>query len=299
MKKNVSFFCLLTFASLGCYFFFQYNIKSKDGFSLSKITAPMQYREDFSFPPLDLDHQRELAVALSQPYHYLAKGGQCFVFISSDEQYVIKFLRHSRHKIPFFAEFTMPAFVKSRVTKSVEKKKAKLERDLLSYSIATHNFPNQTALICTHLNPTKTLQTSLKVTDKHNRKYSIDLDTHQFIVQKKAKPFFDTLLEMIQEGKKEEIKNGIDALLSFLRERSQMGIFDRDARLATNFGFLGSTPVEIDIGSFRFDPSRKVSKVFLQDIYHIITPMQEWLNKNDPDLANFLHDKMKTLEIEI
>jgi hypothetical protein len=104
---------------------------------------------------------------------------------------------------------------------------------------------------------------------------------------------------MIHEGKKEEIKQGIKTLLSFLHDRSMMGIYDRDARLATNFGFLGSTPVEIDIGSFRFDISRKETSIALEDICHIITPMQEWLEKNDPDLANFLHDKMKTLEEEI
>jgi hypothetical protein len=189
-KKAAPIFCLLSLAAIGCYFFACDGSGKKERFSPSKIVAPMPYRDEFSFPPLDLAQQRELANALRQPYHYLAKGGQCFVFISSDEQYVIKFLRHSRHKIPFFANFPMPAFVKSRVAKSVEKKKAKLERDLTSYSIAAHNFPNQTALILAHLNPTKTLQTSLKVTDKYNTTFSIDLDTHQFIVQKKAIPFF-------------------------------------------------------------------------------------------------------------
>src|SRR4051812_6633707 len=47
---------------------------------------------------------------LSQPFYFLKKGQQCFVFQSKDEKYILKFLRAEKITVPFWKEL-LPSFM--------------------------------------------------------------------------------------------------------------------------------------------------------------------------------------------
>ncbi|MFS8562989.1 MAG: hypothetical protein LVR00_01085 [Rhabdochlamydiaceae bacterium] len=76
--KFTVFFILFYVVSLFCE-------KETEGFSIRRINAA---------PPLPFTNHGNALVTkeiLKQPFYYLARGGQSFVFVSEDQKYVIKF----------------------------------------------------------------------------------------------------------------------------------------------------------------------------------------------------------------
>ena len=67
-----------------------------DGFALSKIQSDLKpdprWKQGSS--------TEEIQPILSQPFSYLGKGSQCYVFESQDGNYVLKFFRHRRYQPP-------------------------------------------------------------------------------------------------------------------------------------------------------------------------------------------------------
>jgi len=68
--------------------------KKTDGFSVARIHSTLPWNPAWETAPLPGEEQHELEQALSQKFHYLGCGGQCFAFSSEDERYVIKFFKH-------------------------------------------------------------------------------------------------------------------------------------------------------------------------------------------------------------
>src|SRR6266567_3530070 len=62
-------------------------------FALCKISSSLPPNKEWETAPLEGESERELERALCQPYHFLSKGAQAFVFKSEDGRYVIKFFK--------------------------------------------------------------------------------------------------------------------------------------------------------------------------------------------------------------
>ncbi|MCB1084591.1 MAG: hypothetical protein KDK60_00655, partial [Chlamydiia bacterium] len=73
------------------------------GFSPAAITSSLQPRPEWNITHEASDIAETLQ-ALKQPYHYLGKGSQSFVFLSEDKKYVIKFFKHQRWRLPSMIE---------------------------------------------------------------------------------------------------------------------------------------------------------------------------------------------------
>src|SRR5579872_5769568 len=58
---------------------------------------------------------------LSQPFHYLGRGRQCFAFASEDGKYVLKCIRTDKFKAPFWTHI-FPNILKKKQSKIEQKK---------------------------------------------------------------------------------------------------------------------------------------------------------------------------------
>lgn len=270
--------------------------KKTDGFALSKISSSLPFNSNWVTPSLELDEQRELAAALNQEYSYLGSGGQCFAFVSADNKYVIKFFKHFRRKAPFYAGFPMPSSLKERAERRVKERRSKQERDFRSYKIAVENLKEETGLIFVHLNKTKNLRRNLQITDKAGRKFTLNLDESEFVVQKKANLIYPQIEALMAKGEKEKAQALLKNLLSLIVKRSEMGIFDEDARIHRNFGCIGEKVIVIDAGRLRKDPSIRDPKKYMGDIHKITKRLITWLEENYPELKTSLEEEIYALE---
>src|SRR5262245_9492560 len=106
-------------------------------FALCKISSSLQANQEWETAPLMEEGERELEKALSQPYHFLSKGAQAFVFKSEDGRYVIKFFKlHHLQPSVWLRMLRWPWCMESyRLEKMVEKRR-ELFKTFMSYKIA-------------------------------------------------------------------------------------------------------------------------------------------------------------------
>lgn len=231
-----------------------------DGFAVAKI-MPAKEAHAWPVPP----PPPEISGLFQKPFRYLGKGVQSYVFASGD--YVIKFIRHDRFRCyPW--------------THNVQKRSNRLLKDFTSYQIAHDDLAAETGLIYLHLNPTGFLKQKITIIDKLNIAHVLDLDQMEFIVQKRAQLVYPALWALIVQNKLDAAKIALSSLVSLLHKRIEMGIYDKDPDLNTNFGFIGLQAMQIDIGRFR-KPPRRLGK---DEIIRITDNLHQWLMVKCPEL---------------
>ncbi|MGD0664716.1 MAG: hypothetical protein ABSA17_03170 [Rhabdochlamydiaceae bacterium] len=241
--------------------------KQTGSFTIARITSDLPYHPEWDAAP---SNEEEIKRILSQPYRFLGKGAQSFVFASEDGTTVIKFFRH--HHL---------------------KKNSKLAKDFGSYKLAYDLLRNETGLLYLHLNKTNHLHQTLDLVDKIGIHHPIDLDKYEFLVQKRAKLSYVALEEWIQEGKIEQAKQALTSLVQLLAKRTSMGIYDKDPDLNTNFGFIGLESIQFDIGRFKLrekpqDPT---------ELYRITDNLHQFLEQRAPELDQHLKEELKKHEV--
>lgn len=261
------------------YTAFRFCESKTDGFSVLRIKPKQEFH-----PQWEIDasiEESKFKEIFIQPFDYLGKGAQTYVFASRDGNYVIKFFRHyNKHATPFdFLPF-------NGIQKMVAKRARKREKDFTSYKLAFEKLKNETGLVYIHLNPTKTLKTSVTLYDKIKIQYKLSLDEFGFILQKKAKPFYPTLSKWIEEERLEDAKLAITQLVQLIKKRCSAGLFDKDPDLKTNFGFLEGAPIQIDIGRF------KLKETGANEVGRVLRKLEAWLGERSPELTTYLHNEI-------
>ena len=287
-------FSYVVLAAVLCVSLEKFCRSKTDGFSMSKITSEMTYHKEFETSSLSNKELDSIRSILDQPYHYLGKGVQCFAFVSADDKYVLKFFR-MRRVLP------SPWLIKMPVNESYKKEKIsrKFEefmRDFMSYKIAYELLKEDTGLVYIHLNKTNLLHQKITLFDKIRIKHTIDMDNMEFILQKKADLFYPAVKEMIVLGKKTEVKQCVKDLIHFLAYRSSLGIYDKDPDINTNFGICEGKPLQIDVGRYRMDPTRKDPLLYIDDILRVTDNLRQWLNSEDPELSDSLLQEIENLK---
>jgi hypothetical protein len=243
-------------------------------FTISRITSSLSFHPEWETPlEADLD-------ILCQPYTYLAKGAQAFVFASQDGKYVIKFFRHHHMSAPFWIK----ALPFEQARRHVAKKEAKLQKDFASYKLAYDRFREETGLIFLHLNKTDHLKLKLDLVDKLGIHHPIDLDQYEFLVQRRA----DLLYPALEALSEEQAKIALTNLVMLLKTRMEKGIFDKDPDLNTNFGLIGTTPIQIDFGRYK----KAASLVDKDEIVRITDNLHQWLMARAPKLDEWLKQEI-------
>ncbi len=261
------------------------------GFRLSKIRQNLCPEQEWH------TLQKVSHDVFEQKYFYLGRGLQSFAFASEDGRYVIKIFnnRYQRWMDCYLLCSHVP-LLGSWAKKHHAYFQAKLLKTFSSYEIADEKFREESGLIFTHLNATSTLPNRLILVDPLHIEHAINPNEHGFIIQKRASMVYPTLLHYIEEGKIETAQQAISSLIDLFIAKYQKGIADNDPLIRTNYGFIGNTPLQIDVGPFTNDPQMAKPTRYSQEIWKATRSLKNWLSPRSPELALFLE---KTLEMKL
>ncbi len=232
------------------------------GFQVAKMELQFPSHSEWEVPL-----SSEILPLLDQPFYYLGKGAQSYVFESKDGKYVIKFFRYGRSH--------------SEVKILTLFKACKIAYDLLK---------EETGLIYLHLNTDSVALPVLHCKDPIGRSRHLPLNRYRFAIQKKAKPFRQTLEEAMDNP--ELMQKRIDQFLSLLVARTTKGVFNTDPTLSRNFGFLEDRAIEIDFGNYRSNSSHNQ----LSEIKRYTERLHRWLSKAAPEWLPYLERRVEELQ---
>ena len=220
------------------------------GFQVDKISSKLSYDETWETQPIPQDEKDHLVhEVFSQTFYYLGSGNQTYAFVSSDNKYVVKFFK--MHKLlpkNWLTGFPFSLFEKYRFD-HVEKKQLYFESTFRSFKDAYEFFREESGLLFLHLNKTRDLKTSISLVGYEGKKFSIDLDSKEFIVQRKAERICDYLPDLLAEGKLDRAREAVRELLELIAVRCKKGFADQDVGIRNNFGFLDGRVILIDCGN--------------------------------------------------
>jgi len=272
--------------------------KRTEGFALYKIFSSLTPNPEWELPSPSDEELSTLQNLFNQPFYYLGKGAQAYVFSSQDGSAVIKLCRFDHLRPPFwFTNCLIPfAYERERIERILHKR-GRLEQEFGSYKIAFEEMRQETGLIYLHLNKTSFWNKTITLYDKSKVVHKLNLDQIEFIVQKKATLVYPTLSELMQTQGEDATKAAIAHLVKLLAQRCTKGIFDKDPDLATNFGFLGNMAVQIDIGRFLLKETSPPLAEIREEMWRITHPLHQWLEKEYPSLASYLSEEIATQAI--
>lgn len=250
------------------------------GFLESNIKTDLSQEPDHGLAPLLAEERGELQKILDQPFRYLGKGCQSYVFLSDDGQYVIKFLKYQRFRPQGYLKFIS----EDQFNKKLEQKKTKLSALLESWKIAYRDLKEETGLVYLHLNRGDHFEKPLVIVDKLGLSHAIDPDEVVFLVQKKAEMLCHTLLKNDLVFGKEVI----DRLMAQLLSEYERGLGDNDHALMQNTGLMGTKSLHIDVGQFSKEERFKNPATFKQELFSKTYKFRIWLSKHFPELEQYL-----------
>ncbi len=229
------------------------------GFKPSKVRGHLP-----ESPAWEVGFDPALLELFKQPYTYIGKGSQCYVFESKDREWAIKFFRSdhfdSKHEV-------FPLFD--------------------AVSMAYQHLKEETGLIYIHLNQTQLNLPVLVCKDAIGRSYRLPLDELRFAVQKKAKPFQAVLKEALSDP--DQMRKRLDQFIDLLLQRTAKGIFNADPSLSRNFGFLEQRAIEIDVGNF----TTKAPHSREDEIERYMSRLRSFLKKVAPEWIDYANQKTR------
>ncbi len=264
--------------------------KQTHGFRLQKIQADLPYNSDWE-TLLPGDHEiRIIQSILSQPYYFLASGGESYAFVSDDGKYVLKFFKLHHMRPKNLSDAFLPTYFREKVQKQRIKKLSTLFSSCL---LAYERFREKTGLVYLHLNNTDNLHLDCKLFDAIGAKHSLNFDQIPFALQERASMAYPTLSALTEARELEAAKKRLGSLVDLIVARCAVGLSDHDAR-KRNFGFVGEKAVEIDIGSFTIDEMLKTPLETKKVLMHETLKLRRYIKKRHPELIDFLDKKLNS-----
>ena len=267
--------------------------KQTAGFSMHKIIPDHQLcGKGLTLEKKELS---ELESIFSQPFYFLGKGGQCYIFESEDKAVVIKFFKHHHmHFWNWLENIHLPKTLDSYRNQMLLKHHYQsMDFFFESCKLAYEGLKESTGMIYLHIHRTTFFKQKLLIFDKLGIKHEIDLNEIDFALQKKAVLSHKKFRQLIRENKIETAKRCIDSILDLLMKKCKQGIKDKDPNFRTNIGFLGEQAIEIDIGSFQKDDS--LSLDYKSEIVDQTQKFKEWLERRNSELTKYLEEKIKSV----
>jgi hypothetical protein len=250
-------------------------------FSPLRLEIPYEPREEWELVPT-VEEKEAIRTILSQPFHYLSKGLQSFVFESQDGQYVLKFFRFDAsrasqgQKIVFLARQLLG--LNPREPFPLDKRRSKTFRSCL-FSYQT--LRDETGVIWVHLNPKPNLWPVLIVQDRLGRWHRVDPARVPFTLQKKGSRFNAALQQAFAEDP-QQFRNRVDSFVELVKQIEKKGAFHVDPNMGSNFGFLGDQAIQLDFGNY---VAREQAKF---DSTHFIRRIRSFIRREFPsELAQF------------
>ncbi len=266
-----------------------------DGFSVSKIENTFPITSEWELAPPTPKEQKNLHTICSQPFHYLGKGSQAYAFLSEDKQYVLKFFKCYHLKpVRWIEKLPLPEPLAKSRDAALDKRYKKISSTLESYKIAAKYLKEECGLIAMEILPTQGINQEVSLTDKIGRKHTLNLSDYGFILQRRADLIYPKLSHWIAVHDLDSAKKAIHSIITLIVQRSKKGFQDSDPDLHKNAGLIGTQAILIDLGSLHANPEAKKREVYIQDLYKITNRLREWLEKQSPELADYLKQEIES-----
>lgn len=247
------------------------------GFSLHRV----QSTDVPSLPPIEPTEQ--INQILSQPFYLLDAGSECFVFSSADHSTVLKLFKLDKLRY---------IYLRKALLSPTRYRNDRLQRTFNSNWLSHTLLPQETALLYTHLSPTKTIKSTLTLYDRCHIAHTLDPNPLYFVLQKKGSSLFTHLQTLIDADQIELAKQGIDSFIDLLLSRCLKGVADHDS-LCRNFGFVEGRAFECDTGAFSLLPQMKQRWLYTQELLYATQELREWLKSRSPELALYLKSQIE------
>lgn len=285
-NKRIVKICLLLVVAYIGYCGFTFWKGRNDGFTLAKISTTFPNKPEWEIP-LTPETIQAVNKAIKQPFTYLGHGFQFYAFESDDGAYVLKFLRHQRLKPSVFYDW-LPNLPLVRMLKERknESRQARVAFLFQSLKVAYEEIPEETGLVCVHLNKTKNLFGKAHIVDLMEDAHQISLDDTEFVLQRKAQLVKPTLWALMEAGQIKEAKARIDQIFALLTSCAKKGVLDMDRALIrkNNIGFLKDRAIYIDTGKLVRSETINSKERFAYDLKRL-QPLYRWLIRHYPPLA--------------
>lgn len=259
--------------------------KRTDGFRISEIEGPL-------FLPSRSDLSEEVLEILQQPFTYLGKGRQCFVFESADHKTVIKFFNQSYTQMPWYEAFL---FNQEWKRKELFKRAQRKRYYLSSYLLAEKELKEETALLFVHQGGCAKKLPQLHITDRASRNWSLDLNQIPFILQKKGESFYHSLEQVATLEGSAGMQRWIDQYLDFLALRMEKQIADADQDTEHNLGVLDGHICLLDPGRLYREEQLQDPKRRKEEWERATRQLRSWLQSHHPSACLYLDQRLQAL----
>lgn len=294
LKKYIISIVLIVAVLTGLYGLGRLYFRLTGGFTIANITSDFAYNPDWEVRLLTQAETIEFDTALNQPYSYLGKGCQAYVFESEDHKYVIKFFKYQRYRLtPWLAYAPALPAIQQYKKEKLEKKWFKLDGFVKSWKIAFEHLKDETGLVFVHLNKTHDLQKTIFITDKIGRQHTVNLDEMEFCIQRRADMLCSTLLRYKEAEDLVKAQQLIDQLLNLIVSEYHRGLADNDHALMQNTGVAEGKPIHIDVGQFVLNDKIKDPAVYNQELYTKTYKFKVWLREAYPEAADYLEMQLE------
>ena len=258
-----------------------------NGLRIAKIYLEERLPDEFSIEKLAMDVQGDfpvyplpdLSVIADQPFHYIGHGAQAVAFASEDGNYVLKFfLRRSMHGKKRYPIPKPTHWIPSHRKKRIERRKRIYQESLFktmrNYVAAFDKLKNKTGLIAMHLVAAGPLP-EVRLFDNKQKEHRIDLSRASFVLQKKAVLVKDKFSQITEVERRQALRS----LEEFFAMRAKEGFIDieRSFMIEANYGFLGSTPIQLDVGNIEYLEDLKASPE--QEITRMHDLLHNWASR--------------------
>lgn len=259
------------------------------GFLERKILVDLSREPPHEVTALQEEDMERVRNILQQPFHYLDRGCQSYVFVSHDEKYVLKILKiyHFRPRAYLQTLSFIPQVEKYFQKKTIEKR-TNLNRLLDSWKTAYNELSNETGLVYMHLNRGDRLPNPLIIYDKMGIKHQINPDEVLFLVQRKAEMLCQELRSRMKRGDLKSSQLLIYNLVKLLVSQYERGFGDNDHALRQNTGVIGDQPFHIDVGQLCKSERFKNPIILKQELLRMTDDLRLWLSKRYPQLERYL-----------
>ncbi len=287
---NFNSICRVIMIGCGAIFLGKFAQNQTDTFTIRAITSDRSHYVRFETHPLNVEEQKELEQALSQPYYYYGWGGQVYVFFSEDGKYTLKFLKQRLFRRPWLLNhLPLPKLLHRFRDKRNWKRKDKFERDFFSYKVSFDEMQKESGLLYCHLNQTHDLNNTLEIIDRLGIHHFLELDRFDFLLQRKAERVVERLKRL--ESDPEALQETFREILTLTKRCIDKGYYNRDPFIPHNCGFVGNQAIQIDVGRFLKRPYIQTEEGQKKELARILIPFEEWLMCHYPHLTPFFREE--------
>jgi hypothetical protein len=257
----------------------------------------------FSFQLANTTSQEELErlrSVFSQSFTYLSESDQCYLFVSQNNDYLLKFFKMRKLTPKYWLNYIpLPWLEQERLNKIGHRERSRQEL-LGNFKSAFEGFRHQTSLFFIHFFSTEFLKSKVHIIDQQNTSHYVYLDSVPFVLQRKSVPLFEHIETLIENRKTKEAMSSLLLVLDLVKDQCQRGFGEHEINLEKDYGFIGNRVVFVDVERLVKDDSLKNPLSTLREVFKVSQKISEWLEQSHPSLATDFqresHDLISMLE---